>query len=126
MDEIKERAVMSWLFFVLTQFVPALMGIVAFLMSARFIWFFRHSEKKIRFAMFAFLAENMVSAAGTLAFSFSALYSAAMSVPLENVNNVPPVVATIIRICMFSAMIHSTFRLSREVGRIVEQDRDKR
>lgn len=105
-------------------FVFAL-GVAAVAMSVAFWLFFRRSSTQMAQAMQAFLVEQFVSGVGTLLFSSNSLLATISGVPESEWNNMSPLVAQLIRLVMFGAMLHSTLRLGLVVRRVVLLDRIK-
>jgi hypothetical protein len=116
------------LFYVL-QFLIFLMGVAAVVLSGYFIAFFGSykSEKNrgLRFTMQLFLAEQIVTSAGTLAFASSSLIAAINGAEFLSWNAANPGLAIVIRAAMFTAMLLSTFKLTQEVRKVAsEQERE--
>ena len=98
-------------------------GLLALGLAIRHMVFFRRSSHHLSKSMIGMLVEQVVSASGTMLFSCNSLLATIMNVPADQWNNIPPLVAIVIRIAMFGAMVHSTVRLSMSVQKVLNDDK---
>lgn len=103
----------------LLQVFVFLVGCGCIAMSARYLVFFIGANREIGRSMVFMLAEQIVTACCTLAFSFNSLIATISGNPEAQWNSIKTEVAIFLRLLMFGVMIWSTFHLSRSVKRIV-------
>ena len=114
------------MFLNILQVIVLFIGLIAIFQAVKHVVFFFKGGHSISRAMVWLLLEQTITATGTVMFSANSLIHTMMGVDPSEWNNIPPSVAIVLRTVMFTAMIHSTNRISDEIKKIQKELQDAR
>jgi hypothetical protein len=100
------------------QMLVFIAGVYAAVQAARHYLFFRKCDTSLSWAMALLLAEQMVTSVCTLIFAGASILSSLTLIDPDCWDAMPEWIATSLRMAMFSIMIFSTWRLSKEIEKI--------